>query len=56
MVRERGSLVEWIYVAGGRGEDTNSLECIACSLLSMVVFTLCIHGYNVIDVIVQRIF
>ena len=48
-----GGSLEWICGAGGRGGDKNILEWISCSFLLMVIFTLCIHEYNVIDGIVQ---
>ena len=51
---QEGGSLEWICAAGGRGGDKNSLEWISCSFLLMVIFTLCIHKFNIIDGKVRR--
>ena len=43
----RGDNLEWICAAVGRGGDKNSFEWISCRFLLIVIFTLCIHEYNI---------
>ena len=48
--------LEWICAAGGSGGNTNSLEWILCRFLLIVIFTLFIPKYNVIDGIIRSKF
>ena len=54
--RAVGVSLEWICAAGGSGGDTNRVEWISCRFLLIVIFTLFIPKYNVIDGIIRSKF